>query len=98
MKRGVVTRALGDLTDLLPTLAEFAGATLPEGSPLRRQKPRPRAPRRDREAARLDLQPLDDGRVLRDSRWLLEIAAGGTRREKFFDCGDRRDGVGPTRT
>ena len=36
---------------------------------------------------------LDDGRVLRDQRWLLEIAKGG-RGEKFFDCGDCRDGTG----
>ncbi|MDO8545245.1 MAG: sulfatase-like hydrolase/transferase [Opitutaceae bacterium] len=31
VKRGVVSRALGDVTDLLPTLAEFAGAQLPKG-------------------------------------------------------------------
>ena len=36
---------------------------------------------------------LDDGRVLRDSRWLLEIAKGG-KGEQFFDCGESRDGTG----
>lgn len=36
---------------------------------------------------------LDDGRVLRDERWLLEIAKGG-KGEKFFDCGESRDGDG----
>jgi hypothetical protein len=38
---------------------------------------------------------LDDGRVLRDSRWLLEITKGG-KGEKFFDCGESRDGTGYT--
>ena len=36
---------------------------------------------------------LDDGRVLRDARWLLQIPMGGGN-EKFFDCGDSRNGVG----
>jgi hypothetical protein len=36
---------------------------------------------------------LDDGRILRDSRWLLEIAKAG-KGEKFFDCGESRDGTG----
>jgi hypothetical protein len=36
---------------------------------------------------------FEDGRVLRDSRWLLEIAGAG-KGEKFFDCGENRDGTG----
>lgn len=31
--------------------------------------------------------------MLRDSRWLLELAKGG-KGEKFFDCGESRDGTG----
>ena len=36
---------------------------------------------------------LDDGRMLRDARWLLEIPKGGGQ-EKFTDCGESRDGAG----
>jgi hypothetical protein len=36
---------------------------------------------------------LDDGRLVRDERWLLEIGAAG-RGERFFDCGTNRDGAG----
>jgi hypothetical protein len=36
---------------------------------------------------------LDDGRLLRDERWLLQIGMHGGG-EKFFDCGDHRDGQG----
>ncbi len=39
----------------------------------------------------MDLQPFDDGRVLRDPRWLLEIDRAG-KGERFFDCGECRDG------
>ena len=38
---------------------------------------------------------LDDGRILRDQRWLLEVAKGNDlAKAKFFDCGDSRDGAG----
>ena len=36
---------------------------------------------------------LDDGRILRDERWLLEIDKAG-QGERFFDCGRSRDGSG----
>src|SRR6185295_10401138 len=93
IKPGVVSRALGDVTDILPTLAQLAGAELP----------------RDKVFDGKSLVPLlrgatdrhrdwiyahyEDGRVLRDARWLLEIPAGG-KPEKFFDCGENRDGSG----
>ncbi|HND53723.1 MAG TPA: sulfatase-like hydrolase/transferase [Pirellulaceae bacterium] len=93
VKRGVVSDAVADLTDILPTLADFSGAKVPPNIPfdghslgpvLRGEKQRHRD---------WIYSHLDDGRVLRDSRWLLEIAKGG-KGEQFFDCGDRRDGDG----
>jgi arylsulfatase A len=93
VKRGVVSRALGDITDIMPTLADFSGAELPKDTPsdghslgpvLRGEKERHRE---------WIYSHLDDGRVLRDERWLLEIPKGGGR-ERFFDCGESRDGGG----
>jgi arylsulfatase A len=93
VKRGVLSRAPGDLTDIMATLADFSGATLPTntvfdghslGPVLRGEK----AQHRD-----WIYSHLDDGRILRDSRWLLEIEKAG-KGERFYDCGESRDGTG----
>jgi hypothetical protein len=87
---------VADLTDIMPTLAEISGAELPKDVPfdgysllpvLRGEKERHRD---------WVYSHLDDGRVLRDSRWLLEIAKAskGGKGERFFDCGESRDGSG----
>jgi arylsulfatase A len=93
VKRGVVSRAVADLTDIMPTLAEFSGAELPKDRPFDGHSLGP-VLRGEKEKHRDWIYShLDDGRVLRDSRWLLEIAKGG-KGEKFFDCGESRDGTG----
>jgi arylsulfatase A len=93
VKRGVVSRAPADLTDILPTLADFAGAQLPKDVPFDGHSLGP-VLRGEKERHRDWIYShLDDGRVLRDERWLLEIDRGG-KGEKFFDCGERRDGRG----
>ncbi|MBM3887824.1 MAG: hypothetical protein FJ388_01725 [Verrucomicrobia bacterium] len=93
VKRGVVSRALADLTDILPTLAEFSGAELPKDRPFDGHSLGP-VLRGEKEKHRDWIYShLDDGRVLRDSHWLLEIAKGG-KGEKFLDCGESRDGAG----
>ncbi len=77
----------------MPTLAEFAQVELPKdvvfdgsrlGPVLRGEADKHRD---------WIYSHLDDGRILRDSRWLLEIAKGG-KGEAFYDCGDSRDGSG----
>jgi hypothetical protein len=77
----------------MATLADFSGATLPKdrvfdghslGPVLRGEK----AQHRD-----WIYSHLDDGRILRDSRWLLEIEKVG-KGERFYDCGQSRDGTG----
>ena len=84
---GVVSDELVDLSDVLPTLADFAGAPLPQ----------------DRAIDGISLAPtlhgenvthrdwifsyLHEDRILRDKRWRLETAEGG----HFYDCGSSRD-------
>jgi hypothetical protein len=93
VKRGVVSRAVADLTDIMPTLADYSGAELPKDQPFDGHSLAP-VLRGEKEKHRDWIYShLDDGRVLRDSRWLLEIAKGG-KGEKFFDCGESRDGTG----
>lgn len=93
VKPGVVSRALGDLTDILPTLAELSGAQLPKDQPFDGHSMVPVLRGEKAEYRDWIYSHLDDGRVLRDSRWLLEVAPGG-RRERFYDCGESRDGTG----
>jgi arylsulfatase A len=92
VKRGVVSRAVADLTDIFATLADLSGATLPKdrvldgksfAPVLRGEKPRHRE---------WIYSHLDDGRVLRDERWLLEIPFGN-KGGRLFDCGTSRDGT-----
>jgi arylsulfatase A len=93
VKRGVVSRAVADLTDIMPTLAEFSGAELPKNRPFDGHSLGP-VLRGEKEKHRDWIYShLDDGRVLRDSRWLLEIPKGG-KAAKFHDCGESRDGTG----
>ncbi len=88
IKAGVVSDELVDLTDVLPTLAAFAGAPL---STDRRIDGRSLVPTLRGE--RGEHRPwifsyLHEQRVLRDKRWLLEGDG------RFYDCGNRRDGTG----
>ena len=93
IKAGNVSRALGDVTDLFPTLADLARVALPNDRPCDGRSLLP-VLRGEKEAHREWIYShLDDGRVLRDPRWLLEIDKGG-KGEKFFDCGEHRDGSG----
>lgn len=91
VQRGVVSRAVADLTDIMPTLAEISGAELPKDIAFDGHSLVP-VLRGEKESHRDWIYShLDDGRVLRDSRWLLEIDKAG-KGERFFDCGDSRDG------
>lgn len=86
-------RALADLTDILPTLAELAGAELPKDQPFDGKSFAPLLRGETTKHREWIYSFLDDGRILRDNRWLLEIPGGG-KPERFFDCGEHRDGSG----
>jgi arylsulfatase A len=93
VKKGLVSPAVADLTDIFPTLAAIAGATPPESV---KQDGHSLLPvlRGEKERHRDWIYShLDDGRILRDERWLLEMPKAGGK-ERFFDCGTRRDGIG----
>lgn len=91
VSRGVVTRALSDLTDILPTLADFSGAALPQDRVFDGKSLAPLLRGQTNTHREWIYSFLDDGRILRDSRWLLEISSG---QERFYDCGLNRDGRG----
>lgn len=93
VQRAVVSRAVADLTDIMPTLAEISEAELPKGIPFDGHSLAP-VLRGEKETHRDWIYShLDDGRILRDSRWLLEIDKAG-KGERFIDCGESRDGSG----
>ena len=84
---------LVDLSDILPTLADFAGAKLPRRhiidgrsfAPLLRGEKGP--------AREWIYSYLGDRQILRTKRWLLEDN-GPNHPGRFYDCGDSRDGTG----
>jgi arylsulfatase A len=84
---------LVDLSDILPTLVDFASAKLPRGhiidgrsfAPLLRGE---KGPTRE-----WIYSYLGDRRILRTKRWLLEDN-GLNHPGCFYDCGDSRDGTG----
>ncbi|MFO0251030.1 MAG: sulfatase-like hydrolase/transferase [Planctomyces sp.] len=92
-RRGMVSNAVADLTDIMPTLAEISGAKLPSDRPFDGFSLLPVVTGRQARHRDWIYSHLDDGRVLRDERWLLELPKGGGP-EKFFDCGDSRNGAG----
>jgi arylsulfatase A len=82
--------ALVDFSDVLPTLADFAGARLPDGYAIDGRSFAPILRREKTETREWVFSPLADARLLRDRRWFL---SGDGR---FYDCGDNRTGVGYT--
>ncbi len=91
VKAGQVSHAVADITDILPTLASWSGGTLPShieypGSSMSKVLSGDEPKHRD-----WIYSHLDDGRLLRNERWLLQIDKGDLK-ETFFDCGDCRDG------
>jgi arylsulfatase A-like enzyme len=82
-----VSDELVDLSDVLPTLAELAGAPLPEGVTIDGRSFARHLRGEPYKAREWIFSYLAYDRMLRDKRWLLE--GKGT----FYDCGTSRDGT-----
>lgn len=89
--RGGACEALGDLTDIMPTLAGISGAQLPKDKVFDGKSMVPLLLGETTRHRDWIYSFLEDGRILRDDRWLLEIPGKG-QPERLYDCGPCRDG------
>jgi len=84
---------LVDLSDVMPTLVDFADAKLPQDRPIDGRSFAPLLRGEPFEAREWIFSYIADRRILRTRRWLLEddspLHAG-----RLFDCGRSRDGTG----
>jgi arylsulfatase A-like enzyme len=84
---------LVDLSDILPTLADFAGAKLPRGRIIDGQSFAPLLRGRKGPTREWIYSYLGDRQIVRTKRWLLEDN-GPDHPGRLFDCGNSRDGTG----
>jgi arylsulfatase A-like enzyme len=89
----MVQGELVDLSDILPTLADFAGAKLPKDRIIDGQSFAPLLRGQKGPTREWIYSYLGDRQILRTKRWLLEDNGPG-HPGRFFDCGDSRDGTG----
>lgn len=82
-----------DLSDILPTLAAFAGADLPKDRVIDGQNFAPFLRGQGAAPREWIYSYLGDRRIVRTKRWLLEDNSPH-HLGRFFDCGDSRDGTG----
>jgi arylsulfatase A-like enzyme len=86
VQAGIVSDELTDLSDVLPTLADLAGADPPKGITLDGHSFAPLLEGKPFKPREWIFSYLGYERMLRDKRWLLEGDG------RFFDCGNGRDG------
>ncbi|MCC6144921.1 MAG: sulfatase-like hydrolase/transferase [Candidatus Hydrogenedentes bacterium] len=93
VKEGIVSRELADISDILPTIIDFAGGTLPEDIPYDGRSLAPLLRGETDNHREWIFSCLGHYRILRDKRWLLEQ---NTPEDfgQFWDCGEARDGRG----
>ena len=84
---------LVDLSDIMPTLVDFAGAKLPKGHVIDGQSFAPLLRGETGPTREWIYSYLGDRQILRTKRWLLEDNGPG-HPGRFYDCGDSRDGTG----
>ncbi len=84
---------LVDLSDIMPTLVDFAGARLPRGHIIDGQSFAPLLRGEKGPTREWIYSYLGDRQILRTRRWLLEDNGPG-HPGRFYDCGESRDGTG----
>ena len=87
VNQDVVSDELIDLSDVLPTLAEFSGADPPYGVTIDGRSFAKHLRGESFQGREWIFSYLAYERMLRDKRWLLEGDG------KFYDCGENRDGT-----
>jgi arylsulfatase A len=90
VKAGVVSRSLTDISDIFPTVADFAHASAPKDHILDGKSLAPLLRGETTEHRPWIFSYLGPGRILRDNRWLLEVDKKN--KETLFNCDDHRDG------
>ncbi len=91
-QRGSVME-LTDLSDIMPTLCEWAGAPLPEGRIIDGKSLVPYLEGRCETTREWIFSFIADRRILRTKRWLLEDNSP-LHYGRLYDCGESRDGSG----
>jgi arylsulfatase A-like enzyme len=86
VRAGGVSDELADLTDVLPTLVDFAVVQLSKDLKIDGVSLRPTLCGEEGPHRKWVFSYLHEQRILRDKRWLLEGDG------RFYDCGDCRDG------
>ena len=84
---------LVDTSDVMPTLADFAGAKVPDDRQIDGRSFAPIVRGEKGETREWIFSFLGDRRMLRSKRWLLEDNSPH-RRGRLYDCGTSRDGTG----
>lgn len=93
VRRRGATGELTDLSDVLPTLCDFAGVPVPDDRPIDGVSLGPFLRGESEHTRPWIFSFIADRRILRTQRWLLEddspLHAG-----RLYDCGGSRDGTG----
>jgi len=96
IKQRGMTDELCEVSDMCPTLAEYAGATLPEGQACDGKSMKPFLSGESDSHREWIFSYIGSARMLREKRYLIEAADPefGTANGRFYDCGNNRSGFG----
>ena len=92
LPQGMVCDEIASLADILPTVAELAGAELPDDRTIDGES-LTAVWQEDRTFRDYGISYIADYRLIRDQRWLLE-QNHPQEFGRLYDCGDHRDGRG----
>ena len=96
VKRRGATDELTDLTDILPTLVDFAGARIPSGYEIDGKSLKPFLTGKSRTHREWIYSNISLSSLVRTKRYLLEAVNPtlGLPKGRLYDCGNSRDGKG----